>query len=204
MSKKESILSDDLRFDFLVRLKFNLKDSNYHKAGIRTAYNDFARTLKDFEKADLHSKKVEMEAFLLSELKKFIALDIKNQEEFDEKHEAVCHKIKEKWNPLTYGQIQKWVNMSLKYWLLFGEKRVANIEKNARFFHIPIDSIIKKVAFGQTRHQKGYESWSKINDYEEYKALQIQFRQKFEGAIPIEKEFILFNESNTPKEHENE
>lgn len=204
MSKKESILSDDLRFDFLVRLKFNLKDGNYHKAGIRTAYNDFARTLKGFEKVNLHSKKVEMEALLLSELKKIIALDIKNQEEFDEKHEAVCHKIKDKWNALTYGQIQKWVNMSLKYWLLFGEKRVANIEKNALFFHIPIDSIIKKVVFGQTRHQKGYESWSKINDYKGYKELQVRFRQEFKEAVPIVKEFILFNESNAPKEPENE
>jgi len=37
--------------------------------------------------------------------------------------------------------------MSLKYWLLFGGDKIANIEKNAKYFHIPIDSIIKENCF---------------------------------------------------------
>ena len=123
-------------------------------------------------------------------------MDIENQEEFDEKHEELCEKLKKEWNELSYGQIQKWVNMSLKYWLLFGGDKIANIEKNAEYFHIPIDSIIKEIAFGEKRNQADYKSWSKIENYDEYFEYQKTFRQNNESVAPIVKEFELFNNSN--------
>ena len=86
--------------------------------------------------------------------------------------------------------------MSLKYWLLFGGDKIPNIEKNAEYFHIPIDSIIKKIAFGQKRNKMGYKSWSKIENYEEYFKYQYIFRENNERVAPIVKEFELFNNSN--------
>jgi len=157
------LISEKMKFDFLVRLKFDISEG-YDKAGIKTAYNDFARTLRT---DNLKEKKSKTEKFLLKELKELISLDIKNQEEFDEKHRELCEKLKKEWNELSYGQIQKWVNMSLKYWLLFGGDKIANIEKNAKYFHIPIDSIIKEIAFGEKRNQADYKSWSKIENYDE-------------------------------------
>ena len=186
------LISEKMKFDFLVRLKFDISEG-YDKAGIKTAYNDFARTLRT---DNLKEKKSKIEKFLLKELKELISLDIKNQEEFDEKHRELCEKLKKEWNELSYGQIQKWVNMSLKYWLLFGGDKVTNIEKNAEYFHIPIDSIIKKIAFGQKRNKMGYKSWSKIENYEEYFEYQKIFRENNESVAPIVKEFELFNNSN--------
>ena len=86
--------------------------------------------------------------------------------------------------------------MSLKYWLLFGGDKIANIEKNAKYFHIPIDSIIKEIAFGEKRNQAGYKSWSKIENYDEYFEYQDIFRENNKKVEPIVKEFELFNNSN--------
>ena len=86
--------------------------------------------------------------------------------------------------------------MSLKYWLLFGGDNIANIEKNAEYFHIPIDSLLKEIAFGEKRNQAGYKSWSKIENYEEYSKYQDIFRENNERDTPIVKEFELFNNSN--------
>ena len=36
------LISEKLKFDFLVRLKFDISEG-YDKTGIKTAYNDFAR-----------------------------------------------------------------------------------------------------------------------------------------------------------------
>ena len=79
--------------------------------------------------------------------------------------------------------------MSLKYWLLFGGDKIANIEKNAKYFHITIDSIIKE-------NQAGYKSWSKIENYKEYFEYQKIFRENNESVASIVKEFELFNNSN--------
>lgn len=129
-------------------------------------------------------------------MKELISLDIKKQEEFDEKHRELCEKLKKEWDELSYGQIQKWINMSLKYWLLFGGDKIANIEKNAKYFHIPIDSIIKEIAFGEKRNQADYKSWSKIENYDEYFEYQDIFRENNKKVEPIVKEFELFNNSN--------
>lgn len=179
------LISEKMKFDFLVRLKFDISEG-YDKAGIKTAYNDFVRTLRT---DNLKEKKSKTEKFLLKELKELISLDIKKQEEFDEKHRELCE-LKKEWNEFSYGQIQKWVNMSLKYWFLFGGDKIANIEKNAKYFHIPIDSIIKEIAFGEKRNQADYKSWSKIENYKEYFKYQDIFRKNNERVAPIVKECL--------------
>ena len=69
------LISEKMKFDFLVRLKFDISEG-YDKAGIKTAYNDFARTLRT---DNLKEKKSKTEKFLLKELKELIFLDIKNK-----------------------------------------------------------------------------------------------------------------------------
>ena len=69
------LISEKMKFDFLVRLKFDISEG-YDKAGIKTAYNDFARTLRT---DNLKEKKSKTEKFLLKELKELISLDIKNK-----------------------------------------------------------------------------------------------------------------------------
>jgi hypothetical protein len=82
--------------------------------------------------------------------------------------------------------------MTLKYWLVFGEKRIADIEKNAQYFHIPIDSYVRSKMIVI----KGYQAWSKINDYDEYMQYQIKHREKKTGNFPIIDELNFFNTTN--------
>lgn len=88
---------------------------------------------------------------------KFLSLKfISNQKEFDDWHNKVCIKIqkisqnsKELFSNnamLTYGQAQKWLNMTLKYLLLLGyweEDEALRLEK---LFHVPVDSYIMEAA----------------------------------------------------------
>lgn len=82
--------------------------------------------------------------------------------------------------------------MTLKYWLLFGDNRISNIEKNAIYFHIPIDSFVQKDMFGETKPKP----WSKINSYTEYMRYQQKHREKNIKTPPIIYEFEFFNKTN--------
>jgi hypothetical protein len=83
--------------------------------------------------------------------------------------------------------------MTLKYWLLFGDTRIASIEKNAEFFHIPIDSYVLEGMF-QDKYPKLV--WSKITNYDDYFKYQIKHRQSSPNTIPIIDEFIFFNKKD--------
>jgi hypothetical protein len=184
-------MKDKLRLETLLNFYFNLKNESI-EAAINRAYRDFNRTVplgknetkteRDYSKkiiVDLLNKKIE---FILKH--KF-----KTQKEFDSYHKETCLELKKKWNKLTFGQIQKWVNMSLKYCLIIGEKRIKGINKNYHFYHIPIDRIILEKIFDEKNHIV----WSKINEYNLYFQYQIKFRVKHPKEIPIIYETNLFN-----------
>ena len=184
------MLTENERESFLIRLYFKT-DKNFEDAGIKRAYLDFSRTLEIPENSSKEERDIlrkNTQVFLKTELYNLISTEIKSQADFDQKHKQICEKLLNHWNELSFGQSQKWVNMSLKYWLLFGENRIRNIEKNAMFFHIPIDSIIQERFF-----QKGLAAWSKIDTYEKYFWYQEDFRKRNLNKIPILEEFREFN-----------
>ncbi len=185
----ESILTPKDREDFYIRLYFNTKD--FERAGLKRAYLDFNRTLKIPENTSAEQrdeKKKKTKDFLRNELLILIKSDISSQEDFDEKHRDICARLIEQWDELTYGQAQKWINMTLKYWLLFGNERISEIEKNAKYFHLPVDSIVQKAFFS-----KSLPAWSKISSYEDYFWYQKIFREQNPNKIPIVEEFRAFN-----------
>lgn len=175
--------------DFLIRLYFD-KKQGFYKAGLKRAYLDFNRTLKNhhtqIERNSIQAKTLE---FLEKELKFLIKTDFKNQTEFDIEHKKLCEKLKVEWNELSLGQCQKWINMALKYWLVFGDEKINFVSKNYKYFHIPIDSYVQKGIF----KEKKPKPWSKISEYEDYFHYQTEFRKKYENQIPIEYEFEFFN-----------
>ncbi|WP_151832254.1 hypothetical protein [Acinetobacter ursingii] len=193
-----SILTEELREDFFIRLYFGNSNDFYNK-GIKRAFLDFSRTLKIYD--DNRKKyKYNSENFLLDSFTELINKEISNQEKFDYYHKNICETLIIHWNELKLGQSQKWINMTLKYWLLFGEKRIHGIEKNAKYFHIPIDRYVQKGMF----KEKNPKAWSKIDNYESYMSYQIQHRNKQTGNFPIIDEFNFFNvfclSNNKPKE----
>lgn len=136
---------------------------------------------------------------LLEKIEILKSSKFKNQEEFNSWHQSsCCQLIRANDNyELTQGQAQKWINMSLKYLFVMGDERVSLISTNYQYFHIPIDNVImnKLAEHGLAKFE---EVWSKIADYDSYHNYQKMARQLdiFEGKIPMDVEFLLFNDRN--------
>lgn len=183
---KKNIINSKLREETYIRFCFGIEE-NFEMAGIRKAYLDFCRTLPNED--DRTNNKIIAEKYLLEELKKIINKDISSFLEFDIEHEKIIKTLIYHWEKLKIGHAQKWVNMTLKYWLLLGEGRIPNIEKNANFFHIPIDGItLREITKKETN-----PAWSKINCYIKYLELQKTYRK--DKKTPILNEFFLFNKT---------
>ena len=184
------MLSTKQKEEFYIRLYFNT-DNGYEIAGLKRAYLDFNRTLviKNKNQKLRDSKRRKTEQYLKKKLLELISKDINSQNRFDVLHEELCENLIKEWPELTMGQAQKWINMTLKYWLLFGENRINNIELNAAFLHIPIDSYVQKGMF----NEKTPRPWSKLDSYETYFSYQEKHREKNTGNPPIIDELEFFN-----------
>lgn len=182
-----SILTHELKEDFFIKIRFNTS-KGFEIAGIKRAYLDFNRTLKIKDK-NREILRQNAETYLLEKLKQVLKKEFIDQDFFDSQHEIWCNELINTWSELSYGQSQKWINMSLKYWLLFGEKRINGIELNVKYFHIPIDSYVQKGMF----KEKSPKPWSKISNYNDYFIYQLEHRKKQTGNYPIIDEFNFFN-----------
>lgn len=185
-----SILTHKEKEDFFIKLYFDTTNG-FELAGIKRAFLDFSRTLK-IEGENRAILKLNSENYLLTYLKIGLKSQLISQEEFDKQHKIWCEDLRKTWTQLSYGQSQKWVNMTLKYWLLFGDTRIKGIELNSKYFHIPIDSYVQKGMF----HEKSPKPWSKIDDYNDYMNYQLIHRKKQTGNYPIVDEFNFFNNYN--------
>lgn len=85
-------------------------------------------------------------------------VSFEEQKDFDLWHKELCDKIKEKFGdslPFTYGNAQKWVNMTLKYLYLIDSicseicpdiDYFHSLQNISAYLHVPVDSyIIEKV-----------------------------------------------------------
>ena len=117
----------------------------YGDATNEGAYNTlFKKEFPDIDKLKESSKEATKQSakLLLEELKK-----LKNQNNFDAWHEELCNNIIDKYCEVkkdeqaffTYGNAQKWINMTIKYLWLFGMLPNCIKEKD---LHIPVDSFI--------------------------------------------------------------
>ena len=87
-------------------------------------------------------------------------------ENFDEWHKTLSRELKKTYSELTYGQIQKWINMTIKYLVVLSDVGVNGIPPffvidNAAFFHAPIDSYV-------LHYLEVDEVWSTIPTYDRY------------------------------------
>jgi hypothetical protein len=179
-------LNSSLRTDTYIRLYFG-QSKDLKLAAINRAFLDFCRTLPIEEGRDEH--KEESTKYLITLIETVCLQQFENQAAFDTFHEEACEKLQKKWPQLTVGQAQKWLNMTLKYCLLFGEDKIDGIETNTAWFHIPIDSYVLK---GLLKDKTGV-IWSKISDYPTYLKLQQDVRDKNKDIVPIIAEFDFFN-----------
>ena len=124
--------------------------------------------------------------------------DTFDQTTFDSWHFKKCEELKTEFNrvlnyKISYGQAQKWINMTLKYLFAIGPNVIDGIDRNYEFFHIPIDNIIQdKLSIRGINRINS--RWSRIDSYQTYLQYQIRVRNTFAGQIPLDVEFRLFNE----------
>ena len=157
-------------------------------AAAKRAYRDFCRTI-DFKKKSEHSNAVNnvVEVIRLSLTK---ISGIQSAEGYDKWHEDLSAKIKKAFDEyaiLSVGQVQKWINMTMKYLIILDQDAVKKIES---YLHVPIDSIILKKSgkasfFGQT-------PWSRIEEYGDYMNFQRELRDEHES--PLAWEFTAWND----------
>ena len=108
-----------------------------------------------------------------------------DQEQFDFLHKLTCERLITFFEnqKFTYGQAQKWINMSIKYVSMFNHKMT---EKYYEYCHIPIDNYI----IHATKYRFN-TAWSKIDSYDEYINFQKWFRNNYDG-IPLDIEFNMW------------
>ena len=189
------------------------------------AYLDLARTVKyTYSSTELKKATVGTDAYAFISVQKdrikFICSKLIESIEgypnhsggFDAWHESKCAQIIDRMNApygdgnkvflkarFTYGQAQKWVNMTLKYlWLL---DMLPNGLSEAEL-HVPVDSFIlealkgtqlfntegnKITGSGEAYYYNG-EAWSAISEPKNYKKLQdgIGDIAKKQGISPIQ------------------
>lgn len=180
-----------LKFSYFGNLK------NPIEASVNRAYRDMCRTLdfKNITEKDKNNFKEEVkyifENVIKNENKKHILNNIKNHDEFDTWHQGICDKIIKKSKKIekfdenyegkdkiqfTYGQAQKWVNMTIKYLYMLNDHTFDNVFD---FLHVPVDNYIFKAVKDELKIKKPTKkSWSRWNNYKEYKEYQNDIRKQ--------------------------
>lgn len=189
-------------FDFLVRCYFG-EGVDLIKMAVERAYLDLNRTLHGFathKNADLLRNDSHK---LMISLVKMLQGKKMTQPVFNKWHFKSCKELRQHFwtggfERFTYGQAQKWINMTLKYVFAMGEKRLPGFESCYPFAHIPIDNVFvdalqvyKKVSLPC--------AWSRIDDYQVYLKLQKEFWSTFPNSIPLAVEFRLWMSGQVAK-----
>ena len=91
-----------------------------------------------------------------------------------------------------YGQVQKWVNITLKNMLVM-ELWDKDFEKIRNCLHVPIDNVILKPIKCDLGISFSVKSWSRWNSCE-YKKLQVDIRDKLKNKSPIDWEYEKWSE----------
>lgn len=160
------------------------------------AYRDFCRTIRF--KGEHDTFKDNVKVLITQNIDGLIS--VRTKEDFDRKHKDLCEKIIEIANfqkvleaDFTYGQAQKWLNMTLKYMLLTGFWN-DKLQPIIGFLHIPVDSYIISAAKKYLGISITSKAWSKW-DIEIYEQFQKEVREKSGNENPIEWEHKVWLET---------
>ena len=193
--------------DFFLYTYFGIKncdDISYEdicKKCSERAYLDLARTIrfskstKDIDEMKKEEAKnyIKKKNELIKNIKSSIFESIKviDENKFNCWHKDTCEKIINSFKnsellnenfTFTYGQAQKWLNMTLKYVWLLGKlpKNIKNV------LHVPVDSYIIEAAYDlgvSLDIQK--EKWSKWDNYDSYIEFQDAIKKDCNEDCPI-------------------
>ena len=96
------------------------------------------------------------------------------------------------FSSLLVGQAQKWINMSVKYAIALGERRVPGFFRVYDVAHVAIDSVVLGRLTELGMPPLGC-AWSRLDDYRRYMECQ-QWVRDNSGGIPLEVEYRLWQD----------
>lgn len=208
---------DERKANFLMRVFLGVKNPpiDWYEVAVRLAYATFMRTLTGYAKIKHKTGQVNASKYLRDRLEDYFkSYTVTSQADFDKWHMETCGNLIDKFgtwgvsSELTYGQAQKWVNISFKYlyaFTLFGccvkgfpvEIDVSKME----YCHLPLDNIVicslskteikelkkidKKWKIGKKSWTYDGRSWSKLTE-SDYITIQEELRTVFHTTRPTQ------------------
>lgn len=191
-------LASLVAFYFGSRVATDLTSADSLTSISKRAYLDLSRTLHGI---GTHPSKTTLLDDTHASLRTFVTdLEmVTTRAEFDDLHDTWClermevfhsfpHTHREKKFVFTYGQAQKWINMTCKYLAVLDHPTVARVYT---YLHIPIDSIV----YTEAEHHlagitvprpPGNVPWSRLNrkQYREYQQhLQTAIATRYDGNL---------------------
>jgi len=119
---------------------------------------------------------------------------------FDEWHHGSCQMLltyykraigSQSKTRLTYGQAQKWINMTLKYCWICGDVSLESLQPWLSVAHIPVDEVILVAAEEEgavaTRPCRIWSGWNNKDEYRDFQQL-IRVAAKNADQSPLEME----------------
>ena len=187
--------------DFLANVVFG-KPRNIVEAASDRAYLDLCRTLRDANGKSFSKISKGTKSNMKTAIARTIGTHVTEmqvscfgQDSFDKWHEGTCETIRKDFKrtigngwDLSYGQAQKWLNMTLKYlYMLSYEFSDAQLSR----FHAIIDNYILDEAnrIGVSKPAKSWSRWS----HDEYVKYQKSLRKCVKGSL-FAWEFLAWNE----------
>lgn len=191
MSNEKNKIDDSNILEFLKFSYFgNLKDPI--EVASNRAYRDMCRTIKFNGLSE--ENRLKLRKKVKDDFKTEIDnLTLKIQGDFDKWHEQLCKKIIDEYKKskiqLSYGQAQKWVNMTIKY-LYILEVEGYTFDSIFEDLHIPIDNYVFDAVEKELGIKRPADAWSKL-DKKEYLKYQEDIREELrkKNSSPLIWEF---------------
>ncbi len=204
MSNEKNKISNEELLEFFKYSYFGDLNISIEVASNR-AYRDMCRTLnfdilpKKDKDTTISNLKEDVNSIFREKISIINEGSIANQEKFDKWHEQLCKNIKVLYNKkgieFTYGQAQKWVNMTIKY-LYMLEVEGYTFDSVFEYLHIPIDKYIFEVVEKKLEIKRPVDAWSRWDKYEEYLKYQKDIRERIEKDKNIDVPPLLWEFKN--------
>ncbi len=174
--------------DFLFQIYFGGNGDELDRF-ISRAYRDLNRTFNGIGKLDNQLKTQILNGAKAELKKRVVALsedkDI-SLDRFNAWHDSTCKALKNYYNQtlitvaeirFTYGQAQKWINMTMKYCWVCGGKQLDGLQQWFPMAHFAVDEVILEAAMKEkVVTKRPCLKWSKWDDEQGYKDFQFTLR----------------------------
>lgn len=189
--------------DFLFQIYFGGNGDELDRF-ISRAYRDLNRTFSGIGKLDNELKSQILNGAKEDLKKRVVTLSEDNDislDRFNAWHDSTCKALKNYYDKslntvtkirFTYGQAQKWINMTMKYCWVCGGKKLDGLQKWFPMAHAAVDEVILIAALEEkVVTNRPCVKWSKWDNEQEYKDFQFTLRNAaaMKNKVPLELEF---------------